>query len=131
MALPFSQKLDAASKDARWVNMLLLDIQEEVLFSENENRGIYNDKKNNKVFKALEKMVEKGTQGDSKNQFANGYKFIADTGARLSISGPLNNVMDYTAAGGFFTGKTWKSLFCNMKEHYSSDYCKTNNGGSN
>jgi len=128
MATPFAQKVEAAAKDANLVNLVLLDIQEEVLFSENEDKDLYLERKDNKIFKALEKMVDKKTAQNSKTQFAQGYKMIIETGKGLSIQSYLENVLDLTAAGGFLSAKTWKNLFCNIRENQNSEYCVSNGG---
>jgi hypothetical protein len=129
MAQTFEQKLESAAKDPRWMNMLILDIQEELLTSEHEARRLYLDnKKDNKSYKALERMIKSGVNAESKKAFARAYKTVADTlKVTPNISASVSFVLERGAAGPLFGSKTWLRLFCEMRENYSDGYC-TNNG---
>ncbi len=129
MAQTFDQKLDAAAKDPRRMNLLLLDIQDELLTSEYESPRVYLDnKKDNKSFKALERIVRgSDTNAESKKAFARGYKTIADTlKVTPKISSSVFYVIDMGFAGPIFGGKTWRGLFCEMRENYNDGYCRNN-----
>jgi hypothetical protein len=128
MAKSFVEKANFAALDVRWINLFLLDIQDELLTAETENPQLYlNKKKDNKIYAAVERILKNDVTKESKTAFARGYSFMMETLRKTgSVSTGAAFILDDMRIGG----NTWKTLFCDLKENRMNPLCKKEpNGG--
>ncbi|GIL17288.1 MAG: hypothetical protein BroJett040_10390 [Oligoflexia bacterium] len=117
MGRSYDEKLEMAKSDTKYLKLVMMEMQEEILTAELESSNHYdNNRKSNKITKAVLKFIkDAGRKSEIAKQFAKTYPGMMDyIESMKKVWSSATRASDYTS--GFMP--SWKNMFCEQESFH-------------